>query len=330
MRRAVLPALALLALPLSHSGEAPRPVLAAGTALRFVPVPLSQVRPNLKEIGALEYLGGWRMESADRAFGGWSGMTAAGAGLLLVNDIGGLLAIRLANGGPAAAAVGDLPAGPGRRATKRSRDAESLTRDPASGRLWIGFERHHSIWRYTPHGAAAEAHRFPAAMRDWPANGGAEALLRLADGRFIVIAEGRRGGDGVRHGLIFAGDPTRTDIPPPARFQLRPAPGHRITDAAQLPDGRLVLLERKMGLGFRARLVIAELAALRPGRMLPTRELARFAPPILSDNYEALAVTEEAGRAVVWIASDDNFIALQRSLLLKFALKPAEPPRGRQ
>jgi hypothetical protein len=326
VRRAVLPALLVLTLPLSNSGETPRPVLTAGTALHFVPVPLSTARPDMRRIGALEFLGGWRMDSADPAFGGWSGMAATARGLLLVNDIGGTLAIRLANGRPVAAAVGDLPAGPGRRATKRTRDAESLTRDPADGRLWIGFERHHGIWRYAPDLSAAEAHRFPVAMRDWPSNGGAEALLRLADGRFLAIAEGRRGGPAIRHGLIFAGDPTRPDMPAPKPFRLRPAPGHRITDAAQLPDGRLILLERKIGLGFRARLVVAELGGLRPGRMLPTHELARFAPPVLSDNYEALAMTAEDGQPVIWIAADDNFMPFQRSLLLKFRLRDPSPP----
>jgi hypothetical protein len=33
---------------------------------------------------------------------------------------------------------------------------------------------------------------------------------------------------------------------------------------------------------------------------------------------EGLAVTQEAGRTILWIASDDNLLALQRTLLLKF------------
>jgi hypothetical protein len=38
---------------------------------------------------------------------------------------------------------------------------------------------------------------------------------------------------------------------------------------------------------------------------------------------EALSVTRELGRTIVWIASDDNFSPLQRTLLLKFALDQA-------
>ena len=43
-------------------------------------------------------------------------------------------------------------------------------------------------------------------------------------------------------------------------------------------------------------------------------------PPLTVDNMEALSVTVENGRTIVWIASDDNFFPLQRTLLLKFAL----------
>ena len=42
--------------------------------------------------------------------------------------------------------------------------------------------------------------------------------------------------------------------------------------------------------------------------------------PAAIDNMEALSVTRERGRTILWIASDDNFSPLQRTLLLKFAL----------
>jgi hypothetical protein len=36
---------------------------------------------------------------------------------------------------------------------------------------------------------------------------------------------------------------------------------------------------------------------------------------------EALSVTQENKRTIIWLASDDNFIPLQRTLLLKFELR---------
>jgi hypothetical protein len=56
------------------------------------------------------------------------------------------------------------------------------------------------------------------------------------------------------------------------------------------------------------------------GSVLKGEEIANFAPPVTTDNYEALTVTFEGGRTIVWIASDDNFIDLERTLLMKFAL----------
>jgi hypothetical protein len=52
--------------------------------------------------------------------------------------------------------------------------------------------------------------------------------------------------------------------------------------------------------------------------MIETEEVAAFDPPLTRDNMEGLAVTQEAGRTILWISSDDNLIPLQRTLLLKF------------
>jgi hypothetical protein len=35
---------------------------------------------------------------------------------------------------------------------------------------------------------------------------------------------------------------------------------------------------------------------------------------------EALAVERDGARTIIWIASDDNFNPMQRTLLMKFAL----------
>jgi hypothetical protein len=55
-------------------------------------------------------------------------------------------------------------------------------------------------------------------------------------------------------------------------------------------------------------------------------EIARFGAPLLVDNMEALAVRREGERRFVYLASDDNFNALQRTLLLKFELLPEPAP----
>ena len=43
-------------------------------------------------------------------------------------------------------------------------------------------------------------------------------------------------------------------------------------------------------------------------------------PPLIVDNLEALAVERVGGALRIWIASDDNFSMLFRTLLLQFEL----------
>jgi hypothetical protein len=87
-----------------------------------------------------------------------------------------------------------------------------------------------------------------------------------------------------------------------------------------LPDGRALFLNRRFDWGrFTVKLTIGSLT-LGADSVLEGQEVAAFAPPLPADNFEALSVTQVNGRAIIWIASDDNFSPLQRTLLLKVAL----------
>jgi hypothetical protein len=108
------------------------------------------------------------------------------------------------------------------------------------------------------------------------------------------------------------------------RLGYRPPGEHRITDAALLPDGRLIVLNRSFSLveGVSVIVTLVDLGGdLSPGRILEGRQIARIDPPLTIDNMEALAIGERGGRTIVWMASDDNFNPLQRTLLLEFELQ---------
>lgn len=284
--------------------------------------------PKRARLGGLTFLGGVYLTGPAPAFGGFSAMHVEGDHFTLLSDGGNIVSFRMgADWQIREPRFAELPDGPGIGWEKADRDSESLTCDPATGQLWVGFERANEIWRFAPGLVRAEARRAPPAMAKWPENGGAESLVRLRDGSFIVLAEDRdamrKGVEqrGVKVGLWFAGDPTR----PKQRgfsFGYRPPRGFKPTDIAELPDGRLAALNRKASLreGFTAALTIVERNAIRPGRIAAGREVARFAAPVVHDNFEALAVTREGDATILWIASDDNQLFLQRSLLLKFRL----------
>ncbi len=207
--------------------------------------------------------------------------------------------------------------GPGPPGDKVNRDIESLV--VHRGEAWIGYEQANAVWRYDRRSFARRSAAAPPAMREWSNNAGPEAMVRLKDGRFLVFAEGN-GGDS--EAALFSGDPTAAGTSA-LRLRYRPPEGYRVTDAAVLPDGRLVLLNRRVSLfaGFTARLTVAALPRLADRALIVGREIAAFEGSVTRDNLEALSVTREGARTILWIASDDNYNPLQRTLLMKFALE---------
>lgn len=315
--------LLLLVLLPDWSGEPRLPLLPAHGAVTASPVPLDAGAPQRRRIGALTYLGGVQLQGPRPAFGGFSALRVDGDRFTLVSDGGNVVQFSMGDDWvPRAVRFSELPAGPGRGWHKRERDSESMTHDPATGRTWIGFERANQIWRYAPGLARAEGHGAPAAMANWPSNGGAESLVRLRDGTFLVLAEDRRGRRrGTVRGWAFAGDPTQ-DSRARFGFSYRPPAGFEPTDMVELPDGRLAILNRRFRppVRFNAALTLVPRRAIRPAAIVTGQEIARFDGTVIRENFEALAVSRSGDDTILWIASDDNQWGLQRSLLLKFRL----------
>lgn len=195
-------------------------------------------------------------------------------------------------------------------------DIESATREEATGYYWLGYENRHTIHRFTRASGLA-GKRDLTAVVDWGDNGGAEAMTRLADGRFVILPEG--GSEGV----IFAYDPV--EGAPMQRFAFRnPAPGYAATALSQLPDGRLIVLMRDVVWAYPT---FTSLIAIGPppvagGTFAPTRVL-QLDPAIPRENYEGLALRPRAdGRMDVWLIADDNMSMMQRTLLAKLIFDP--------
>lgn len=321
--RILLSVLILLLCGLTSSGEEPRLTFDGNRRLSATLVPLDASEPERVTVGALTYLGGVWLTSSQRAFGGFSSMQIVGDRFTLLSDGGHVVQFHMGKDfRPFDAHFRGLAAGPGTGWRKVDRDSESQTSDPATGRVWVGFEHANAIWRYDGWGAA-EAHAEPKVMDDWSSNGGPESMVRLRNGKFLVISETSRppGDRAGRVGVIFSGDPTDPRVRF-ATFAYHPPEGYDPTDMAELPDGRILVLNRRVTLAdlFTAKLVVIDRAAVKPGAIVSGREIATFAAPLLHDNFEALAVVEEAGATVVWIASDDNREWFEQSLLLKFRL----------
>lgn len=331
MRAVLLVLLVLLFVP-GWTGERRLDLLSPGLSITTSPVPLDPDDSSRRRVGALTYLGGVELRSPDLAFGGVSALHVAGERFTLLDDGGNVVQFHIASDWRVRGIKArELPDGPGPGWEKLDRDSESLAVSPDGRQLWVGFERANAIWRYSEGFMRVEGAVRPRAMRRWPANAGPESMARLSDGSFIVISEGatRDNRPGVT-ALWFAGDPitTRRGF----GFRFVPPAGYAPTDMVELPGARaLLVLVRRFDLrGFTSRLMLVRRADIRPLALVRGREIARFEHPLPSDNFEALALSREGGRTILWIASDDNQSWWQRTLLLKFALpaKWSEPARA--
>jgi hypothetical protein len=273
----------------------------------------------LDKAGQLKLTGAWALSSRNRIFSSYSALLVPGDGSLLAfSDRGRWLRLPLLDG--AKARMGTVFADVG--APKNAQDIEAATRDPATGTIWLGLEGRNAILRMADDFSGMTVVD-PDGMRDWPGNRGPEAMLRLRDGRFIVLAEKESswGGSG-GPGLLFAGDPV--EGAPSTAFRFDAGRRFSPTDTVELPDGRVLILLRKVTIGlplaFSARLVVADPAAIRAGEEWQWREIADLSSTVPMDNYEALATSGGADGEplILWLLSDDNGASyIQRTLLVR-------------
>ena len=304
----------------------------------IAPVALFPDAPARRQLGALTFLRGYRLVGGDVAFGGYSAIHTDGKQFTLLSDGGQGIRFTLdTDGRLLRQSAFELPDGPGTGWEKRDRDSESLAVDPATGTAWVAFESSNQIWRYAPGLARVEARSAPPAMAGWPENRGAESMMRLRDGRFVLIDESENwpGKPGVG-GIVFTGDPVR-DPQRSFRFSYEAPAGFRPTDIAELPDGRWIIVNRRFALrtGFTACITIADARGLKPDGIVRGQEIARFVPPAQHDNFEGIAVVRNGRETRLWIVADDNQLRpWQQSLLLEFRLDDAAPsgapPRPRR
>ena len=293
-------------------------------------------RPDVRRFGDLEFRGGLVLSSPSENFGGWSGlvMSTDGRSLLGISDVGNWLRADVTYAGArptglTRAHLGSLRGLRGRiLRDKREQDAESVTLLDGSlerGTLLIGFERLHRIGRFEIVGGRvqppSEYLPIPPEARRMPANQGFEALAVIQAGplrgSLVAFAERFTRGSGYHTGWIWVAGT-------PQRLQLLDIDGFDITDAAGLPDGGLLVLERyfRWTTGVAMRIRRLQPAEIRPGARLTGRILFQGDSSYDIDNMEGIALHRGVGgETVVTLISDDNFNRLlQRTVFLQFTL----------
>lgn len=308
-------------------------MVAPGTWLR---TPVTKENPASIELTQIAGAGetgapGWSVEGVwhystepTLRFGGFSGLLSVGEGRLRAFSDRGFLFTFVepdrADEAPKTRRISGLPYNDP-SLYPRLWDIESVTRDPANaGDYWVGYENTHAIHRFSYKTEPEAVRIFDGLTQDWYSNAGLEAMERLSDGRFLAIPEGRG------EALVFAGDPVDGGAPITLAFD-NPAPGFAITDLAQMPGGRVLMLMRDVDWGqyppFAGKLAIADVPPPGSDGPIAPQVLFDFEGVLPPENYEGIALrAKEDGTLAVWIISDDNLAAMQRTLVAKLTYTP--------
>ncbi|MBB4955678.1 hypothetical protein H4S14_003767 [Agrobacterium vitis] len=293
-----------------------------------------QPRSDQAVFGKLEFIGGLVMTSSNPVFGAWSsvrflpdgkhfiGVLDTGdwiSGEIERDDKGRLSNIRSVSLAPMVDARGRIDS------AKVKMDAESLAiRD---GKIYVGFEQRHRIDPYPLDGfETAKPERsltlpFPTSVL--LANRSLETVVAspktgpLAGGLVTVSEESLD-----EKGNLYAGI---MDGPKRGVFRVVRRDNFDVTDAVFLPDGDLILLERRFSLlgGLGMRLVRVKGDSIKPGALVDGVTLLEADYGAEIDNMEGLDVIDRGnGDIRLILVSDDNHFSLQRNLMLEFRLLP--------
>lgn len=285
------------------------------------------------EFGKLTFLGGLELLASDRKIGGLSGLISLDGGdrFLAVTDNGHWVtgAIEQApNGRPLDikdVSYAQLLGHDGKTLTARwGHDTEALTLSETG--LYVTAETRNAIYHYPwPIATGKEQMIGEVALvdeiRSLPRNAGLESLATPPEdgplaGKLIAIAESSPSDFQDLKGYIIGPEGTE-------RFSINRENRFDATDAAFLPNGDLVLMERRFNLrdliGLRLRRF--EAASILPGAKLEGEILLEADYGYQIDNMEALSIHQnDKGETILTLLSDNNRSLLQRTVFLRFRL----------
>lgn len=317
------------------------------TTVTALPIDFDRDDPARKIFGKLTFRGGLNLFAKSRHFGGFSGLAIdpSGTGMLAVSDAGTWMRAKLDYDGRVLKGLSGVVLGPLLGPNGKplhddaDRDSESLALidgDTRKGAAYVSFERKHRIVRYPftteRFGPPSGILPLPAAAKALLENRGMEAIAVIRTGKLkgsvIAFSEGRIDKNGNVLGWLIGG-------PTPGGIFLKQIGGFDITDAAPLPDGGLVLLERRFRYSEGVKMRIRRIAAgeIRRGAVLKGEVLLEADDRLNIDNMEAIAAHRGAsGEIVLTLMSDDNFSPFQRTLIMQFVLPEGSStlaaPRG--
>ncbi|NSY40101.1 esterase-like activity of phytase family protein [Leisingera sp. ANG59] len=292
-------------------------ILGIATAAGLAAAGYAASRP-LAAAGKAQHLSSYTWKLNQPWFGGFSALrvTGNGSGMVVLTDRATLVTTDISRkqgliSGVTARSAHELRASTGKALRGFASDSEGLAIGP-DGSHYVSFEGTARVARYRRVQDRAKVLPRPKAFRKLPRNKSLEALAIDARGHLYTLPE--RAFD--KHGQIpvWRWNGLRWSRP----FSLPPRGGFLPVDADFGPDGRFYLLERDLTLlGFRSRLRRWDITAAGPVNETVLLQTG----PGTHDNLEGLSVwAAEDGELRATMISDDNFLPLQRTELVEYAL----------
>ncbi len=294
--------------------------------------PITHFRIDSREtrFGPLEFVGGLEMTSWERDFGALSSirMLPGGDAFLGVADTGFWFSGRLvrdekdAPAGVADFRMADILDAKGKpRPQKWEADAEGVALDGDDA--IVSFERVHAISRFTldltEFASRPREMGIPVSLRELRSNKGFETLALAPPasplaGALVAVTE--RSLDKQRNIMAAVIGGKRA-----GEFSVKRIGVYDITDGDFLPNGDLLLLERRFSMADGVAMRIRRIAGkdIKPGATVDGPIVLEADMRYQIDNMEGLSVSRGAnGYTLVTLVSDDNHSLLQRNLLLQF------------
>ena len=287
---------------------------------------------NATSFGPLTWRGGIELTSSNKKFGGLSGLVMADecTSLRAVSDKGRWITADVAYAGNVLSGLTSSSIAPilddrGKPRPGIWGDAEAIATGPG-GKTIVGFESRTRIGAYDLARKGFKA-RFqslnpPKEIAKGPQNGELESVGYFGTGalagNYLAVAESNFDTQGSTKAWVWNGKRS-------IAFSIRQLENYEITDLAILPDGDALILQRSYSLTTLPGMAISRLSArdIGAGKTVALETLLEVKIPFYAvDNMEGLAVCERNGELRVNILSDNNFKAVQRTLLLQFAYTP--------
>lgn len=301
------------------------------------PIDNFRIGSDRQRFGPLEFAGGLEMTGSSRHFGALSALHVLDdrARVLGVADTGfwwQATIERAADGrvtGLSGVSMWEMTEfGSGKWET----DAEGIT--VGGDTIYVSFERRHRIAEYST-GADGfpvleRQKEPPVPLHELRQNRGFETIAIAPDttafpGALVGVSE--KSLDRNRNIMGFVRKPDGTSF----EFSVKRIGEFDITDGAFLPDGDLVVLERRFnlmdGVAMRLRRIPGE--SLEKGATVDGEIMLEADLLYQIDNMEGLSITVDPdGTPRLTLVSDDNHSILQRNLLLEFRLVGEDSASG--